>query len=54
MGTVGRSSSPWRLVMPSTADATDMGGVSIPSANNVVAPRIVGMASHFPYLLTNA
>ena len=31
---------------PSTAEATEMGGVIIPSAKSVVAPRIVGITSN--------
>ncbi|MNE68350.1 hypothetical protein D3C80_1640050 [compost metagenome] len=33
---------------PSTAEATEIGGVIIPSANNVVAPKIVGI-TNFPF-----
>ena len=33
---------------PSTADATEIGGVIIPSASKHVAPRIVGI-TNFPF-----
>ena len=40
---------------PSTAEATEMGGVIIPSAKSVVAPRMVGITNFpLPNRLTNA
>jgi hypothetical protein len=39
---------------PSTAEATEIGGVIIPSAKSVEAPRIVGMIKYLPYLRTSA
>jgi len=36
------------LPKPSIADATEIGGVIIPSARSAVAPRIVGMTKYFP------
>ena len=50
MGTVGRLGT--MASNPSTADATDMGGVIIPSANNVVAPSIAGITNlYFSFLI---
>ncbi|MNY65514.1 hypothetical protein D3C86_2027900 [compost metagenome] len=54
IGTTGISPSDFTIDKPSTADATDIGGVMIPSANKVVAPRIVGITSHFPCFRTKA
>ena len=43
------------IFKPSTADATDIGGVIIQSAKSVVAPKIVGITSRFtPYRRTTA
>src|SRR4029078_11776106 len=39
---------------PSTAEVTEMGGVIIPSANNAAPPRLAGINSHLPLLLTRA
>ena len=36
------------LLSPSIAEATDIGGVMIPSANKVPAPMMAGIASHLP------
>ena len=36
------------LFSPSIAEVTEIGGVMIPSASNVPAPIIAGMASHLP------
>jgi hypothetical protein len=47
-------SKPFTILKPSIADETEIGGVIIPSASNVVAPRIVGITSFFPYRLTSA
>ena len=41
IGIVGRLGT--MASKPSTADATEIGGVIIPSANKHVAPRIVGI-----------
>jgi len=42
-----RFSRPLTPFNPSTADATEIGGVIIPSANKVPAPIIAGTYSHF-------
>ena len=36
------------------AEETEIGGVIIPSANNVVAPKMVGITKYLLYLRTNA
>ena len=50
MGITGIPSS--KTFNPSTADATEIGGVIIPSHNNVAAPIIEGQNNHFPLLFT--
>ena len=52
MGTVGKCGT--TISSPSTAEATEIGGVMIPSASKVPAPMIAGMYNHFRYRLTNA
>ena len=47
-------SNPCTLFKPSIAEATEIGGVIMPSANKVVAPKIVGITRFLLYLLTNA
>ena len=42
------SSRPLTIFNPSIADATEIGGVIIPSASNVVAPKIVGNTNFLP------
>src|SRR5450432_1963262 len=49
-----RFSNPLTPFNPSTADATEMGGVIIPSANKVPAPMIAGTHSHLRYRRTRA
>jgi hypothetical protein len=36
------------------AEATEIGGVIMPSASKVVAPKMVGITRYFPKRLTNA
>ena len=43
---VNTSSSPRTLTRPSMAEATEIGGVMIPSANKVAAPILAGMKAH--------
>ena len=52
-GTI-RFSSPGTPFNPSIAEATEMGGVMIPSASKVAAPMMAGIYAFFPYLLTRA
>ncbi len=47
-------SKPFTILNPSIAEATEIGGVIMPSASKVVAPRIVGITSFLPYLRTSA
>ena len=54
IGTVGMCSNPFIFLSPSTADATEIGGVIIPSANSADAPSIVGIIKYLPYPRTNA
>lgn len=53
-GTTGMVNGRWAISRPSMADATEIGGVMMPSARSAVAPRIVGIASHLALLLTSA
>ena len=48
------SSNPFTEFNPSIAEETEIGGVMIPSANKVVAPKIVGITKYLLYLLTSA
>ena len=50
MGTVAISG--YKILNPSMADETEMGGVIIPSANKVQPPTTAGIISHFAFLLT--
>lgn len=47
-------SKPLTEFKPSIAEDTEIGGVIIPSANNVVAPSIVGITKYLLYLRTSA
>ena len=51
IGIVGRSGI--LINKPSTAEATEMGGVIIPSASKAQPPIMAGRMSHFPFLRTN-
>jgi hypothetical protein len=41
------------LLNPSTAEATEIGGVMIPSANNALPPIIAGNNNHFTLVFFN-
>ena len=47
-------SQPFTPLNPSIAEATDIGGVIIPSANNVPAPMMAGTYNHRRYRRTSA
>ena len=44
--------SGYKILNPSMAEETEIGGVIIPSANNVQPPITAGIMSHFAFLLT--
>ena len=47
-------SSPCTPFNPSIAEETEIGGVIIPSASKVAAPKIAGIYNHLAYRLTSA
>ena len=50
IGTVAISG--YKILRPSMAEETEIGGVIIPSANKVQPPITAGIMSHFAFLLT--